>query len=211
MFGILRPDTGQYVSLNDGKLMWSNSENAHWFQTRQKAENFLRHNLRNNTSRFQVVGEAGTIRCNVTRQQAADYKAELSSVLSTVYQIGDIVSHLMTYHLSQIQKADLAMEDLLHKIEFTNAGAADGYKYYKAVQELRKKRRQHKDVYEELLKVNQSGISDSVAKLKSALPNSEMQKCRKYSARVSPTLFDENATKGLGEILHELTEQVATV
>lgn len=54
------------------------------------------------------------------------------------------------HNLDEITLAELETTDLEHEIEFTNFGASDGFKIYKQFQEVRRRRRIHKNQNEVL-------------------------------------------------------------
>lgn len=89
----------------------------------------------------------------------------------------------------EINKAELEIVDIEHAAEFYRLNAADGYKLYKLLHDVRVRRRAYKDeVYkiEVLLGSPLTAIS-----LKSAEDHIANMENRKYSPRVNKALFGE--------------------
>ncbi len=61
-----------------------------------------------------------------------------------------------------IRETDLETSDLLHKCEFANPNAAEGYKIFKEIQMCRLRRRNAKDMLQILGIIQKSGVVDSV-------------------------------------------------
>ena len=125
----------------------------------------------------------------ITEEQASNYLETLPGLVNNLYETGRVMRVLLCYYSNQVRSADLALEDLLHKIEFTNVGVVEGYKLYKAVQSMRLRRRQYKDICTMLNLINQSGVISSLNNLKIASPDLRTVWKSQYTPRILDELF----------------------
>lgn len=97
------------------------------------------------------------------------------------------LSTLRDYYAHVNSVADMETQDLLHKIEFCNENAANGYKLYKQLHDVRQRRRTAKnglEVASDLVKLI-SGANKEINKLL------EIQNSRAYKPRVLIELFKD--------------------
>lgn len=80
-----------------------------------------------------------------TEETAQQEFEELKSFLSATLSSFDKLASLPRYYGAEVSKCDQETLDVLHKIEFCNVSASDGYKLYKQLQEIRIRRRNAKD------------------------------------------------------------------
>lgn len=150
-------ESGKYLSLVKlrNEAVWVDLDKAHRFSDRQKVDNFMRMNF-NNAVKGQIreseveilpcdtahmpFDNSGTLRAEITEEQASVYLDTLPDMIGQMYETGRIMRVLLSYYSDQVRVADKAQEDMLHKIEFTNANVVDGFKLYKALQEIRQRR-----------------------------------------------------------------------
>lgn len=74
------------------------------------------------------------------KKQRSEEFEELKQFLSSTLSSFDKLASLPKYYGSEVQKCDQETLDVLHKIEFCNVSASDGYKLYKQLQEIRVRR-----------------------------------------------------------------------
>lgn len=140
----------------------------------------------------------------ITEEQANNYLETLPGLVNNLYETGRVMRVLLCYYSNQVRSADLALEDLLHKIEFTNVGVVDGYKLYKAVQSMRLRRRQYKDICTMLNLINQSGVVSSLNNLKDNFARFENGlENRKYTPRILDELFQTVSSANLDKTMDE--------
>ena len=140
----------------------------------------------------------------ITEEQASNYLETLPGLVNNLYETGRVMRVLLCYYSNQVRSADLALEDLLHKIEFTNVGVVDGYKLYKAVQSMRLRRRQYKDICTMLNLINQSGVISSLNNLKDSFARFENGlENRKYTPRILDELFQTVSSANLDKTMDE--------
>ena len=211
--------SGLYVSFKPHpNVVWVDKlEKAYRFDTKKKAENFLSNNLIHSTggkcnladceiiSRDEEAGCSG----DITAADADELMERLTGCLDEMCETVNTVRTLFNYHLAQVQRADIAMEDLLHKIEFTDANTVIGYRMYKTMQELRQRRRMHKDSCMILGVINGSGLLEKLQKARSDIEKMENgMDGRKYDPRVCASLFDAESNAEISESLMELASCV---
>jgi len=88
-------------------------------------------------------------------------------------------------------KTDLMMQDILHKIEFENFNACEGYKLAKQIKDVRAERRQYKNELEAM-----QSLMDSIKPVIKTVRNAEnkvieierKQKVRTYKPKVLKAL-----------------------
>ena len=130
----------------------------------------------------------------------------LKSFLSATLSSFDKLASLPRYYGSEVSKCDQETLDVLHKIEFCNVSASDGYKLYKQLQEIRIRRRNAKDHLEIASLVLSTGLLASMKTLDSEIKAVETNMAdRKYKPRVLVGLFDDS---GITEIEEESEEDV---
>lgn len=143
-----------------------------------------------------------------TEETAQQEFEELKSFLSATLSSFDKLASLPRYYGSEVSKCDQETLDVLHKIEFCNVSASDGYKLYKQLQEIRIRRRNAKDHLEIASLVLSTGLLASMKTLDSEIKAVETNMAdRKYKPRVLVGLFDDS---GITEIEEESEEDVTT-
>ncbi len=90
----------------------------------------------------------------------SDIPSAISSLLTLYGQVDTAIERCN--HI--IRDTDLETSDLLHKCEFSNPNAADGYKFFKEIQICRIRRRNAKDMLKLLEIIRDSGVVDSIYK-----------------------------------------------
>lgn len=115
---------------------------------------------------------------------------DFNKLTDAMNQLDSILKHSAKYKeylAAEHSKVEAAINDLYHYIEFKNLGTVRGYRVYKELQSLLKRRRQVKDA-EQLMNFvtdeNSVNVSGYIAALKS-------QKDRSYTPRVLTDLFEE--------------------
>lgn len=201
-------ESGKYLSLVKlrNEAVWVDLDKAHRFSDRQKVDNFMRMNF-NNAVKGQIrkseveilpcdtahmpFDSSGTLRAEITEEQANVYLDTLPDMIGQMYETGRIMRVLLSYYSDQVRVADKAQEDMLHKIEFTNANVVDGFKLYKALQEIRQRRRQCKDVCDMLGTIHRSGTVSSLMNLQNEMTKyHEHLETRTYTPRILEELFN---------------------
>lgn len=88
----------------------------------------------------------------------------------------------------QLSKCDLAQEDILHFIEFSNFNACQGYTFSNKLKEIRTQRRIIKDRMDQLFLLNNYNNEKAKGKIKNAISNIKNTQVKienkKYFARV---------------------------
>lgn len=220
---VRRIDTGEFLHLSKGFASWGQLKNAHKFNSEEVVNNFMANNfcsaVRNQMSKDQVeilpctvgAGIEPTVspEATITEEQASKYLDQLPELMGNLYETGRVIRVLLCYYSNQVRSADLALEDLLHKIEFTNVGVVDGYKLYKAVQSMRLRRRQYKDICAMLNLVNQSGVVSSLINLKNNFDKFENgMESRKYTPRILDELFQTVSTANIDKTMDEAVGKI---
>lgn len=212
-------ESGKYLSLVKlrNEAVWVDLNKAHRFSDRQKVDNFMRMNF-NNAVKGQIrkseveilpcdtahmpFDSSGTLRAEITEEQANVYLDTLPDMIGQMYETGRIMRVLLSYYSDQVRVADKAQEDMLHKIEFTNANVVDGFKLYKALQEIRQRRRQCKDVCDMLGTIHRSGTVSSLMNLQNEMTKyHEHLETRTYTPRILEELFNTVASANLNKVL----------
>ena len=219
-FIIVNEKTGQYLALNrKNAALWGELDEAHRFDDKTKAENYMDNNLYNATHGAVCKSDCKIVSVNamrsippITPEEATELASTLEERLKQMYETGQIIRSLFDYHLVQTQRADRALEDLMHKIEFSDANVVGGYRMYKAMQELRQRRRQHKNACTILGSIGASGLLDKLDKIERNLPKTEtgLGKCQ-YEPRVSAELFQAGSNAELSAALDALLASVSAV
>lgn len=92
-----------------------------------------------------------------------------------------------------LQEADLEILDLLHKCEFANPNAADGYKIFREIRQCRLRRRDAKDMLRLLAIIKESNVTDVVCQFGQQFDAYQsFMKNRIYQPRVRKDLFSES-------------------
>lgn len=139
-----------------------------------------------------------------TEETAQQEFEELKQFLSSTLSSFDKLASLPRYYGAEVSKCDQETLDVLHKIEFCNVSASDGYKLYKQLQEIRIRRRNAKDHLEIASLVLSTGLLASMKTLDSEIKAVETNMAdRKYKPRVLVGLFDDS---GITEIEEENEE-----
>lgn len=200
-------------------MLWTDLDKAHRFGDRQKVENYMQQNfsgaVKGQTKKSDVEilpcdehhipfeADGGTSPVQITEEQANTYLDSLPDMIGQMYETGKIMRVLLAYYADQVRVADKAQEDMLHKIEFTDVNVVDGFKLYKALQEIRRRRRQCKDICDMLGTVHRSGTVSSLMNLQN-----EMKKYHdnletwEYTPRVLDDLFNTVASVNLSKVLN---------
>lgn len=214
--------TGKYLSLVKLKneAVWVDLDKAHRFSDRAKVDNFMRMNFNNavkgqfgkaemeilpcdeQSIPFESGGSSANISAEITEEQANKYLDSLPDLIGQMYETGRIVRVLLAYYADQVRVADKAQEDMLHKIEFSNVNVVDGFKLYKALQEIRQRRRQCKDVCDMLGTIHKSGTVSSLMNLQGQMTKyQEHLETRTYSPRILSDLFTTITSANLEGVL----------
>lgn len=115
---------------------------------------------------------------------------ELDSCLAFFREAQEItkrISVLRDYYSHLNSVTDMESQDLLHKIEFSNENAANGYKLYKQLQTVRLRRRTAKNGFEITSNLAKY-LTRTIASIDEIL---EIQNSRVYKPRVLIELFDD--------------------
>lgn len=214
--------TGKYLSLVKLKneAVWVDLNKAHRFSDRVKVDNFMRMNFNNavkgqfgkaemeilpcdeQSISFESGESNANISAEITEEQANKYLDSLPDLIGQMYETGRIVRVLLAYYADQVRMADKAQEDMLHKIEFSNVNVVDGFKLYKALQEIRQRRRQCKDVCDMLGTIHKSGTVSSLMNLQGQMTKyQEHLETRTYSPRILSDLFTTITSASLEGVL----------
>lgn len=212
-------ESGQYLSLVKlrNEAVWVDLSKAHRFSDRQKVDNFMRMNF-NNAVKSQIrksevevlpcdpghmpFDAADAIKAEITEEQANTYLNTLPDLIGQMYETGRIMRVLLSYYSDQVRVADKAQEDMLHKIEFSNVNVVDGFKLYKALQEIRQRRRQCKDICDMLGTIHRSGTVSSLMNLQDEMTkHQEHMETRTYTPRILEELFNTVASANLNKVL----------
>lgn len=212
--------SGKYLSITKrNDAVWVDLNKAHRFSDRQKVDNFMLMNF--NGAVKGLIGKAeveilpcdtahmpldctpGTIQPEITEDQASKYLDSLPDLVGQMYETGRIMRVLLTYYSDQVRVADKAQEDMLHKIEFTDVNVVDGFKLYKALQEIRRRRRQCKDICDMLRTVHRSGTVSSLMNLQNEMKKyHDNLETREYTPRVLDDLFNTVTSVNLSKVLN---------
>ena len=135
-----------------------------------------------------------------TEETAQQEFEELKQFLSATLSSFDKLASLPRYYGAEVSKCDQETLDVLHKIEFCNVSASDGYKLYKQLQEIRIRRRNAKDHLEIASLVLSTGLLASMKTLDSEIKAVETNMAdRKYKPRVLVGLFDDSCITEIEE------------
>ena len=178
----------------------SDCEKSTMFDTRTKAENYIANNMPGMTGL--TSGDVEIIEYFSGEQKSAaecpdldvdTAAACLERLMQAISDMGDmtfLLRQVNKFYALEMQRIDLTQEDLLHKIEFTKAGAVEGYKLYKRLHELRIRRREIKDVMDKLKLIADSNLLGCMEKLTQNMAKLDRQcETRIYRPRVLTDLF----------------------
>lgn len=211
-------DTGEFLKLSSGTGTWGTLKRACKFNNEEAVKNYMANNFAHSVKPSVPIDQVEILPCTVgggiepmvspeatiTEEQASNYLETLPGLVNNLYETGRVMRVLLCYYSNQVRSADLALEDLLHKIEFTNVGVVDGYKLYKAVQSMRLRRRQYKDICTMLNLINQSGVISSLNNLKDSFARFENGlENRKYTPRILDELFQTVSSANLDKTMDE--------
>lgn len=215
---VRRKDTGEFLKLSSGIGTWGTLKRACKFNNEEAVKNYMANNFAHSVKPSVPIDQVEILPCTVgggiepmvspeatiTEEQAGNYLETLPGLVNNLYETGRVMRVLLCYYSNQVRSADLALEDLLHKIEFTNVGVVDGYKLYKAVQSMRLRRRQYKDICTMLNLINQSGVISSLNNLKDSFARFENGlENRKYTPRILDELFQTVSSANLDKTMDE--------
>lgn len=213
-------ETGKYLSLIKlrNEAVWVDVAKAHRFSDKQKVDNFMRMNFSGavkgqikksevevlpcDTQHNPFEGDVAVSRAEITEKQANAYLNSLPDMIGQMYETGHIMRVLLSYYSDQVRVADKAQEDMLHKIEFSNVNVVDGFKLYKALQEIRQRRRQCKDICDMLGIIHRSGVASGLMNLQDEMnKHQEHLETRTYTPRILEELFNTVASANLDKVL----------
>lgn len=215
---VRRKDTGEFLKLSSGIGTWGTLKRACKFNNEEAVKNYMANNFAHSVKPSVPIDQVEILPCTVgggiepmvspeatiTEEQASNYLETLPGLVNNLYETGRVMRVLLCYYSNQVRSADLALEDLLHKIEFTNVGVVDGYKLYKAVQSMRLRRRQYKDICTMLNLINQSGVISSLNNLKDSFARFENGlENRKYTPHILDELFQTVSSANLDKTMDE--------
>lgn len=198
---IYYPNGLLYLKTRKGKISWvADTLNARKFKDEQEASDFLER-FKNDATLHGVPlvdlvitsadGEVLVSNHGFSKEDADTYLQQLPNDISDLCGIASNVNMLLNYYGKVLKQTDLETIDLLHKVEICNLGVVDGYKLYKQMQEVRKRRRVAKDSYEQINLLVESGLVSSLESLqKKSQEFATNLVRRKYKPRVLDGLFD---------------------
>jgi hypothetical protein len=136
---------------------------------------------RGNIKSRDLIYEMGVTMC-----KAKEYTNQLTDILNNIGKD-------YNYYIQENRKTDLMIQDVLHKIEFDNFNAAEGYCLAKQIKDIRNDRRIYKNELETLqsLKMQLSPVMNTVKEVKNNIIKLEKkQKERIYKPRVLKEVSD---------------------
>lgn len=175
---------------------------AHKFKNIERAENYLSNNFiydyKNDKPTdvrilctSNLICDKEGILLDFSDEMASSLLSEMKVFYRTVIQKTEEFYGLVNYYGRILEEADLETLDLLHKIEMINQDVFNGYKTYKQLQDVRKKRRVAKDGLEISGLLVTSGLSNALKTIKEQIEAIENQNAnRTYVPRVIDELFD---------------------
>lgn len=218
---IQNTNTGMYLQLAKAIFIgWTNNiAEAFHFAKRDAAQNYVENNVShatNNTVSAKdciiVDHDRSIIETDMTAEEAEELMNSVDCLLHQMYETGDAIQRLYQYHLSQVQTSDRAICDLLHKIEFSDANVVGGYRMYKAMQELCRRRRAHKNACQFFGSIIQTGLLSKISNTQQIVPKCEESIAnKKYAPRINASLFDTGNNKELFAALDDLVDSVSDV
>lgn len=148
---------------------------------------------------------------NLTSTFNTNYTFTEETAQQEFEELKQFLSSTPKFYGSEVQKCDQETLDILHKIEFCNVSASDGYKLYKQLQEIRIRRRDAKDHLEIASLVLSTGLLSSMKALDGEIKSIETNMAnRKYKPRVLIGLFDDNGITEIEEDESDETESEET-
>lgn len=117
----------------------------------------------------------------------SEFKDCIKKSFEEIHKFVGLQDHFNT----ELSRTDLEIQDLLHAIEFSNANAAEGYKLYKKLQELRRRRRVVKDNLAMASVLGQTGVLTSLESAIQSMDKLDRHKeVRTYRPRILTELFE---------------------
>ena len=195
-----------YVLYDSRQNRYIGKKNKRWsftksgaakFVTEESANNYLSINLRGDHPEADIESmqilpseSAPEITLEVRQMSEDEASQKLRKledfVLSPNIPFEDFDS-LLAHFSDDVRQCDQITQDLLHKVEFSSLNAADGYKIYKQLHEVRIRRRKAKDSCYILNALHSSGLLKSVEVLQRTF---ESMEGRVYEPRVLKELFE---------------------
>lgn len=198
-FVIHYPKEQKYMKLKKDVISWDEDVlQAHRFETEKNAQNFIRNQLKSINicaSDVEAVNFGSQIlkgSAKLTADEATEYVERIPKIVAEFYDVGRIVRSLLNYYSEMVRETDMETNDLLHKIEFSNLSAVDGYRMYKQLHDVRIRRRTAKDNLDMLELFVKSGFTTSLVNLQTR--SSELQaslESRTYQPRILHALFEK--------------------
>lgn len=128
----------------------------------------------------------------MTAEVAAQELESLKIFVDSMLAVSSLFIELPKYYGSVVRELDLETQDILHKIEFTNENVVNGFKRYKQLQDVRRRRREAKDALELVSLLLSSGLLTSLKTLKTEMEKLEKYLTeRKYNPRIIPDIFED--------------------
>lgn len=191
---ILNTKTNQYMHSQKGWV--STVSEASKFKKKDTAESFLNNNLSYICPDTKVDEVLILCKDNVGAVyfegagEADDALVEFKNCIKKSYEEIHKFKGLQDHYNTELSRVDLESQDLLHAIEFSNANAAEGYKLYKKLQELRRRRRLIKDNLAMASILSQTDVLSSLESAIQSIDKLERHKeVRTYRPRVLTELF----------------------
>lgn len=127
----------------------------------------------------------------ITAEEAAQELENLKIFVDSMLSVSPLFIELPKFYGKTVRDLDMETQDILHKIEFTNENVVNGFKRYKQLQDIRKRRREAKDALELSSLLLTSGLLSSLKTLKTEMEKlDEYMKKRKYDPRILTDLFE---------------------
>lgn len=103
-----------------------------------------------------------------------------------IAQDAELVKQRRQYLINELRLADLELTDIEHAAEFYELNAAQGYKLYRLLHDVRVRRRRVKDE----LQLLDTFLGSSVTRIDNVCKQAEGYSSRSYTPRVNKELFD---------------------
>lgn len=103
-----------------------------------------------------------------------------------IAQDAELVKQRRQYLINELRLADLELTDIEHAAEFYELNAAQGYKLYRLLHDVRVRRRRAKDE----LQLLDTFLNSSVTRIDNVCKQAEGYSSRSYTPRVNKALFD---------------------
>lgn len=205
-FVIFNSKTNKYVKHPKN---WTESFNkATKFETWEKVNNYLTNNFPSDykgtpiedveaidtDALLSTVYKDEVIPCAALLDEEAA-QAELTKLhdlLALVSASAQNFASLPNYFSKQIKDCDMETLDVLHKIELANVNVVGGFRLYKQLQEIRRRRRNAKDAMEVCSLLLSTGLIKSFSEVKKGLAELEKETAeRTYSPRIRKEMFTD--------------------